>query len=208
MITISDKVREWVDQNPTCAQYMSAGLMNHSSLARRIKTDIERAVGEKVSVEAITLALNRYAKQLTVDGVVDYRSYLGEVSVQSGLGVLTISQTDASMDEFLAAARRLHEQREYMVYTRGMWYTALIGRTEVIDELAATLDGTTVTSRDCVGITVKLRIGHLPVPGVCAYVLQLLAGRGINLVEVTSSHNELTVFVDSKFMSDVLALLV
>lgn len=207
MLTISDKVREWVDSNPTSAQYMSAGLINHSSLARYIKSDIELAVGERVSVEAITLALNRYAKQMVAKGIVDYSMYIGEVSVQSGLGVLTIPQSESSMDGFFVAARRLHEQNEYMVYTRGLWYTALIGRTEVIEELETTLQGT-ITSRDVVGVTVKLRIGHLPVPGVCAYVLQLLASRGINLVEVTSSHNELTVFVYSNRTSEVLSLLV
>lgn len=207
MITISDKVREWVKQNPTYAQYMSEGLLNHSSLARRIKPEIEQSIGERVSVEAITLALNRYAKQMVAEGIVDYASYIGEVSVQSGLSVLTIPQSESSMDQFFVAARRLHEQNEYMVYTRGLWYTALIGRTEVIDELETTLRGT-VTSRDIVGVTVKLRIGHLPVPGVCAHVLQLLASRGINLVEVTSSHNELTVFVHNNRTSETLALLV
>lgn len=207
MITIADTVRTWLARNPTLTQYIQEGLINHSSLARRIKPEVERQIGEIVSVEAITLALNRHAKRLAHEAPVDYAKYIGEVSVQSGLSVLTLPQTDKSMGEFFAVARQLHDQNEYMVYTRGLWYTALIGRSEIVDELAATLQGT-ITSRDCVGITVKLRIGHLPIPGVCAYVLQLLASRGINLVEVTSSHNELTVFVESRFTSDALSLLV
>jgi len=207
MITVTDRVRSWVQRNPSYALHMRHGIINYSSLARRIKPDIEHDVGERVSVEAITIALNRVAKTLTDQDAVDYSAYLGEVSVQSGLGVLTIPQSETSMDQFFTAAKRLHEQNEYMVYTRGLWYTALIGRTEVIDELETALQGT-VTSRDIVGITVKLRIGHLPVPGVCAYVLQILANRGINLVEVTSSHNELTVFVHNNRTSEAVALLV
>jgi hypothetical protein len=35
--------------------------------------------------------------------------------------------------------------------------------------------------------------------------LQMLAERGVNLIEVTSSHNELTVFIPSKFTDVALA---
>jgi len=207
MITIADHVKNWVHHHPTHAMYMRQGIINYSSLARLIKSDIERESGERISVEAVTLALNRTAKKLSSEDDIDYSQFLGEVSVQSGLGVLTIPQSEINTDLFFRAARKLHERNEYMVYTRGLWYTALIGTLNVIDELEAKLHGT-VTSRDIVGITIKLRIGHLPVPGVCAYVLQLLAERGVNLIEVTSSHNELTVFIPSKFTNVALEALI
>lgn len=207
MITISDHVKNWVHNHPTHAMHMRQGIINYSSLARIIKPDIEHASGERVSVDAITLALNRVAKKLSPESDIDYSRFLAEVSVQSGLGVLTIPQSDINTDVFFRAARKLHEQNEYMVYTRGIWHTALIGKLNIIDELETTLHGT-VTSRDIVGITVKLKIGHLPVPGVCAYVLQLLADRGVNLIEVTSSHNELTVFIPSKFTNVALESLI
>lgn len=207
MITISDRIRTWIQNHPVYAMHMREGVINYSSLARRIKPEIERESGERLSVEAITLALNRNAKQLSEQDIVDYSQYLGEVSVQSGLGILTIPQTDINAGVFFDAVKQLHEQKEYMVYTRGIWHTALIGRLEVITDLEEKLHGT-VTSRDIVGITVKLRTGHLPVPGVCAYVLQLLAARGINLIEVTSSHNELTVFVLSKSTNMALECLI
>lgn len=207
MITITDRIRTWIDRHPTYALHMRQGVINFSSLARRIKPEIEQEGGERVSVEAITLALNRLAKSLSDDQAIDYMQYLGEVSVQSGLAILTIPQSNINADAFFWAAKKLHEQQEYMVYTRGIWHTALIGRLTVIDELEATLHGT-ITSRDLVGVTVKLRPGHLPIPGVCAYVLQLLAERGVNLIEVTSSHNELTVFVPSESTNTTLTCLV
>lgn len=207
MITIADHVKTWVHRHPTHAMHMQQGIINYSSLARHIKPEIERASGERVSVEAITLALNRTAKQLSPSDIVDYGSFIGEVSVQSGLGVLTIPQASINAASFFNAVKKLHDKQEYMVYTRGLWYTALIGRLEIIDELERTLHGT-VTSRDIVGITVKLRIGHLPIPGVCAYVLQVLASQGINLIEVVSSHNELTVFIPSEFTNTALDCLV
>lgn len=186
---------------------MRQGIINYSSLARQIKPEIEQVSGERVSIEAITLALNRSAKLLSRKDTVDYATFIGEVSVQSGLGVLTIPQANINASSFFDAVKTLHNKQEYMVYTRGLWYTALIGRLEIIDELERTLHGT-ITSRDIVGVTVKLRIGHLPIPGVCAYVLQVLADQGINLIEVVSSHNELTVFIPSTFTNAALDCLV
>lgn len=207
MITITDYVKTWLTQHPGYVPYVQQGVINYSSLARRMKDDIEQQAGERVSVAAVTLALNRYAKRLSGDELIDYEQYIGEVSVQSGLGILAIAQTDLDSDTFFWAVKKLHDRHEYMVYTRGIWHTALIGRSEVIDELATTLHGT-ITSTDLVGVTIKLKKGHLPVPGVCAYVLQLLAARDVNLVEVTSSHDELTVFVPSQSLGDTLECLI
>ncbi|RYF29124.1 MAG: hypothetical protein EOO17_02545 [Chloroflexi bacterium] len=194
MITITDRVKTWVTEHPFHATFMADGLINASALARLIQPDIANQMGEAVTVEAITLALNRYGKDSHSATLVDFDRYIGEVSVQSGLSIMTIPQVDLNSDEFFRAIMELQKQQEYTIYTRGIWHTALIGKKEVISTLSQSFPGT-ITSHDIVGITVKLKPGHLPVPGVCAYVLQKLAHRNINLQEVTSSHNELTVFI-------------
>lgn len=195
MITITDRVKTWVTEHPFHATFMADGLINASALARLIQPNIESQMGETVTVEAVTLALNRYGKDSHSAHLVDFDRYVGEVSVQSGLSIMTIPQVDLDSAEFFQAITELQRQQEYTIYTRGIWHTALIGKKEVISTLSQNFPGT-ITSHDIVGITVKLKPGHLPVPGVCAYVLQKLAYRNINLQEVTSSHNELTVFIN------------
>lgn len=206
MITIADRVRDWINLHPAYAKHMREGLLNYSALARQIKPELERASGERFSIEAVTLALNRAAKQDNQASYLDYSQFIGEVSVQSGLAALTIPQADIDTETFFEAAKRLHMRHEYTLYTRGIWHTSLIGSAAVVRELQDTLDGT-IISQDLVGITVKLRPGHLPVPGVCAHVLQLLAAHDINLIEVTSSHNELTVFIPEHSTQAALACL-
>lgn len=195
MITITDRVKTWITEHPFHATFMADGLINASALARLIQPDIASQMGETVTVEAVTLALNRHGKDSHSANLVDFDRYIGEVSVQSGLSIMTIPQVDLDSGEFFQAITELQRQQEYTIYTRGIWHTALIGKKEIISTLSQNFPGT-ITSHDIVGITVKLKPGHLPVPGVCAYVLQKLAYRNINLQEVTSSHNELTVFIN------------
>lgn len=194
MITITDHVKQWVTSHPFHAGFLADGLINASALARIIKPEIEKSLGERVSVEAITLALNRHGKSTVNLPTIDYDQYLGEVSVQSNLALLTIPQTDRKEHFLIDTVAKLHEQREFTLFTRGVWHTTLISRRATIDEMEDMFYDATVI-KDLAAITIRLKPGHLPVPGVCAYVLQKLAHGGINLAETASSYNELTLII-------------
>lgn len=181
--------------------------MNNSALARQIKPELEKQAGEILSLEAIVLALNRTAKHQTSLAPADFARYIGEVSVQSNLSILSIRQVDLDLMAFFGAVNTLHQNQEYTLYTRGVWHTALIGKRNAIEGLAKQFQNSFLT-HDLVGITVKLRQGHLPVPGVCAYILQKLAFNDINLQEVTSTHDEMTIIVDKKYTQATLSCLV
>ncbi len=207
MITITDHVRAWITRHPFHARFMADGLLNASSLARQIRPEIEQQVGERVSAEAVTLALNRHGRSAATLATLDYTRYLGEVSVQSGLSLLTVSQTNLDTDRFLDAVTRLQQDHEYALYTRGVWHTTLIGRHDIIVDLAAKFSSS-VKIDNLVAVTIRLKPGHLLIPGVCAYILQRLALRGVNLVETASSYNELTLIINATDMNAALDCLV
>lgn len=186
---------------------MKDGLINLSALARLIKPELEKQAGEILSREAITLALNRYSKRPDVATNINYERFIGEVSVQSGLSALTIPQVNLDIDAFFDALKTLHANHEYTLYTRGVWHTALIGKQTTIEMLAANFQHS-ILAHDLIGLTIKLKPGHLPTPGVCAYILQKLALRGINVTEISSSHDEFTIIVAKQFAQAALDCLV
>ena len=107
MITISDRVKLWMKNHPTHDSFMAEGLINSSALARLIKPELQRQAGEEVSLEAVILALNRYGKSAKHVKSTDLEKYIGEVSVQSGLSIITIPQVDLDPDNFSKAIARL-----------------------------------------------------------------------------------------------------
>lgn len=196
-----------MQQHPLHATFVKDGLINVSALARLIKPELERQAGEILSLEAITLALNRHGKRSGATANINYERFIGEVSVQSGLSALTIPQVNLDINTFFDALKVLHANHEYTLYTRGAWHTALIGKQPTI-ELLATKFPHSIVVHNLVGLTIKLKPGHLPTPGVCAYILQKFALRGINVTEISSSHDEFTIIVAEQFAQAALACLI
>lgn len=206
MITVTDHVKRWVTAHPFHAKFLSDGFINASALARTIKPDIEQALGERVSVEAVTLALNRHGKSTSNLPTINYDQYVGELSVHSDLALLTIPQINRKEPQLIDTITTLHEQREFILFTRGVWHTMIIGRSAVVEELQQTFSNATIL-HNLAAVTVRLKPGHLPVPGVCAYILQKIAHGGVNLAETASSYNELTLVVAQSDMNKTIELL-
>lgn len=120
---------------------------------------------------------------------------------------MTIPQVNLDTDVFFTALKTMHDNQDYALYTRGVWHTALIGKRSVIEDLTRHFSDS-ILNHNLVAITVKLKPGHLPTPGVCAYVLEKIAYNGINLIEVSSSHDELTIVINKDAMNRALGCLV
>lgn len=211
MRTVANRVEAWLMDRPFHLSFLARGLINSSALARDIRPALEHQAGEKLSEQAITLAINRLTRRLsseasageaTVAGA-DFNHYIGEVSAQSGLSILTIPQTTIDEALLYEVLEDLYASKQYTLYTRGVWHTALVTNERTVTQLADHFAGSIVI-HDLAAVTVKLRPGHLPIPGVCAFVLEKLAQHGINLTEVTSAHDELTVIIEKQFMQPTL----
>lgn len=192
MISISAHVQSWLDEHPTLRNLLSEGLINHSALARSIKNDIEKQLGEKASIESITIALNRLGKTLQSSPAPNATTFIGDVSVQTGLTILIYHINDFDTLK-LPDAQSL--KQSYFVTTRGIWHASIITSSHIA-ESAALAEHAAEQQDNVTSITIKLKEGHIPVPGVCAGILSLLANKNINLQEVISTHNELTILTD------------
>ena len=64
MKTISQAVSEYVKSKPFLSSALSDGIINFTSLSRKIKPDIEEILRKKVNNGAIVMALNRLSINL------------------------------------------------------------------------------------------------------------------------------------------------
>jgi hypothetical protein len=191
MITISTHVQRWVDQHPLCADMIAAGIINHSALARRIRPEIQAVSGQSVSNAAITVALNRQSKILAkTRNAHDYRRYIGDISIQTGLSIVVVA---AEADVPVYKAKHISD---YFVISQGLWHSTIIAKTDVVNKLHLKPAHIKQQMDKLTGLTVRLGEGNIAVPGVIAHALQILAAKQINLLEVISAHNELTVILD------------
>lgn len=194
MITISNRVEQWVERNPFLREQLGKGLINHSALARYVRPIIEKQVGEAVSIDAITIALNRLSKSLAgKENREDALDFVGDISVQTGLSLVVVVKGEGSDRVNTQPAR---SKGAFFVVSQGLSFTNFIGKTSSID-LIDFSDAELIKRTDSLtGLTVRLLDGNINVPGVCSLILQVLANKAVNLQEVVSTHNELTVLFE------------
>jgi len=192
MISISAHVQSWLENNPFINSHLSDGIINHSALARKIKQEIEQERGEQVSIESITIALNRAGKNISGQNLISPLEYIGDISVQTNLDILIYEINDFNNLHQAAFDASKHS---CFVSTRGIWHAAIITTSEFANRkiLKSTAS---IHERNHTAITVRLRPGNSVVPGIIAGILSILANRGVNLREVISTHNELTMITN------------
>ena len=193
MISVSDRVKQWLQSHPLHAKFLADGLLNASALARTIKTDIEQEIGDTVTHESLVLSINRQAK-LIKNEATDFDTYIGDISIQSGLSAIVIPNSDLNPEVFAKAITILHKTKEFTLYSKTLLHTTLVSKQAVISELALHLPHTHL-HQTVVALTLRLQGDHTKISGVCSYILQKVALQNISLVEVISSDSELSLIV-------------
>jgi len=200
MISIPEAVEEIVRRSPSLADGMSRGVLNLSALARVIRPEVERSAMKPVSDGAVIMALNRLARR--VSGRESERDAIfqsaPDLMVRSNLMEITFANSGNLTSLQMELMDRVGVRREpFLTVTRGIFETTIIAARElepVIDEVfrderaLAKIEGLT-------SLTVQLPPGTARVPGVYGFLLQSLAWEGINVVEVVSTLNELTIIL-------------
>lgn len=199
MITIAKRVEELVERWPMLKQGLELDLLNTSAVARYIKPEVEKEVGEKVSEAAILMALRRYEAKERDTQIKQPKDYLGDISVRSDLIDLTYLNSPTLPRKLARIAHELAPQH-YFTTSRGLLQTSVIvheDHTSTVSDMLAT-EHLEARSEDLTAITLHLKKGHDNISGILAYPLQLLAWRGITVVEVVSTYDELNIILYDK----------
>ncbi|BCX13956.1 MAG: hypothetical protein KatS3mg085_488 [Candidatus Dojkabacteria bacterium] len=199
MIPISKIVTEIVDSSPFLKKAIQNDLINLSSLARKIKPDIEQISLKKVSNASVVMALKRYAsRQKQQDKIYDkdFSKYYGEISVRNNLFEMTYSNSNTLHKKLLNLQASINP-KDFFNFIRGSWQTTIIGSNSLESKIEKALSNESLENHieNLTAITIKLQNGHLDQPGIISHALNQLAWRGINIIEIVSTFEELTFII-------------
>ncbi|HLP55968.1 MAG TPA: hypothetical protein VK151_13115 [Fluviicola sp.] len=180
---------------------MTDDLINISSLARKIKPEIEETLGKEVKEGAIVMAIKRMSPglyhrlNLKITNII---GELGDFLVRSNLEDYTFENTE-SLRQKQADLVQLVNSDSDVFYTicRGVTETTIIASSSISNKISNLLINERLKSHttDLASITVKLPAVNSEVYGVYYYILKHLAWEGLNIVEVVSTANEFTIIV-------------
>lgn len=208
MITVPQKVEEYITKSPFIKMMISEGIINLSQFARSIKPQLEVELKKTISDASIIMSLKRISEQLRFAKKIDYRNHLGDITLKSGLIELTFKNSK-TLNRHLESLLNKTSDEEYVTFVKGAWQTTLI-LSKTLEQTVKSIFSTELQESEFTqlsSITINLINQHIEEPGVVAYILNVLAWQGVNIIEVVSTFSELTVIIEDKDVQNAFGII-
>ncbi len=213
MDRLSKVIERLINQSPFIQEAISEGLINISSLARKLNPDIARITGKEISDSAIIMAIKRMppgTNQKIERRIKNFMGELGDLIVRSNLVKCTFNNyVGISQDQakFLTQIKDISDN--FYTVSRGVAETTIITNEQFKTHITTIFNQSHLISESSglSSITMKLPPINSEISGVYYYLLKKLAWEGINLAEVISTTNEFTVVVDTQIVSKAFSVL-
>jgi hypothetical protein len=201
MITVPTAAKTIIQRSRYLSEALSKNLINHSSLARYIKPELESMLNKKISNASILMAIQRISK----DFKPKYSSKNifhnpPSLIIHSNLFLLTYSGNGSFGFE---------QDDNFILITHGINETTLITDTKLQKKINTNIEPKLIKKRitNLAAITVELPKQAVSSPSVYYFFLKSLAWEGINVIEIFTTTEELTMIVDEKHLKTALGII-
>ncbi len=188
--TISEAAQRRLSSYPYIEEYLSRGLINSRALARSIYEEVKKELGGEVNFQSVVTAVRRYPVAKAAPGRDRIANILSrsEVNLKYDIGVITTRaepEVIARIDEFHSGLKS-----PYMLF-QGVETLTIVVEENQLEAIGVVLGDNVLDKKDRLAfVVVKSPREIVDTPGVIAYIGNILALEGINLVEMMSSHTE------------------
>lgn len=202
MITVPQMVEKIIKNSPILSELVEEGLVNYSSLARKIQPEIEGNLYKPVTIGSIIMALKRL--RIETSNTKALRAALAKItdlSMRSNLVSLTFSNSPTlfqNQSKLLAFASKT--SNSFLTISTGIYETSIFISKNLVAE-ADKIFKDEVKKLKVEGlssITLMLPKDAIDTPGIHYSVFKKLYSQGVNVFETASSYTELTIFLYSK----------
>ncbi len=198
-VSVAEAVRKILNSHPSLLDALRLGVVNYSSLAGYIRGEVESQIKRGARMEAIKIALIRFARDLAEEWSV-LENRVAAIISDSVLELKNdLAVVSARSERFLASLSKLagvfHEAR-FIQITQGTEVFTLVVDLRLVDAVKTALGSENVvaTLENQSAIILVSPPEIITTPGVVAYVTYLLASNGVNITQIISCHTD-TIFV-------------
>lgn len=196
MITVPEGTKQIIDRSRYLSEAISKGIINHSSLARYIKPELETMLIKKVSTSSIVMALKRLEKNIKPKYFKEpiFRN-APEMLVRSGMFMLALKRT-AETEEALAKLFLNRIKGRFSSISISTTEIQISGSTSLLEEIKENIEDKfyLLLITDVSQITIFLPGEAVKTSGVYYFFLKSLSWEGINLLSVSATKSEFTLF--------------
>jgi aspartokinase len=212
MRTIGEAVKQLIRETPFLEEALDENLVNISSLARKLKPQVEKELHKKVQTGAIVMAIKRYDPGYNYKikfGIKQFVSSLGDLIVQSGLMHYTYENSSTLAAKHRELISRISGDQIYYSVSRGIFETTVVvsnSTTKLVEEIFAK-EKLIFQKYRLSSITLRLPKKRDETTGFFYYILKNLALENINIEELISTTNEFTILVSENDIDRAFSIL-
>ncbi|MFZ5554205.1 MAG: aspartate kinase [Bacteroidota bacterium] len=213
MTTIPEVVEDIIRKSPFLEEALADGLINVSSLARKIRDEISERLKKDVKEGAVIMAINRMAPSNYYKinlRIQNFMHSIGDVIVRSNLSDFTFLNSETLYICQAELLKHVSTQKElFCTFSQGVYETTIICSNSLKDFVMVNFKkekGMSVTD-SLASITIKLPKENTEISGIYYYILKRIAWEGININEVISTSNEFTIVVKDKDIDRTFSIL-
>ncbi len=199
MKSISSHVEDFMHEYPFLSKFLRLGVVNYRALARQIEPDITSRAGQKVSVAAISISLQRIHTR-DKDKIHSLIGRLRGVNVVTGVSAVTIPSMETGYGLVVQALQASGLSSPFCRLIQGHAETTLIVEAALKQPLMRVLSDTSLENQctydhNLTALTVTRELLHETEVAALSYPLQVLAEHGIKTLFVTATLHEETIIV-------------
>lgn len=203
-MTISEAVGDIIGRSPFLEEALSDGLINISSLARHIQPEVERITHKQVTESAILMAIKRRPAGGTfkISKVIRaFMAKLGDIIVRSGLSDFTYENSPTIQEcQGTLMEAVLSNKDAFYTISQGVYETTIVASSSLDKKIASIFarENRLAQKTGLSSITIRLPKDNTEISGVYYFLLKNLAWAGINVCEIISTSNEISIIVSEQ----------
>jgi len=202
MVTISHIVNKLVDERIYLHEALSKGIASYGSVAKHLKTEIEKELGKEVEHSAIVTALRRYAEKLTTRfNEVKFNTKSSEVNLKTHIIDINVLKTQELFDKLKRFYDLINfEKGDILHVIYGSTHVAIVTNERYKEKILKLLQNQKIKKIEENLVALSFTVGkeRIDKPGVLFKLTRSLAWEDINVVEIISVDLDVTFIVNKK----------
>lgn len=202
MVSISHIVKKALSDQPFVQEALRRKIVNYGALADVMKTDVERELGKSVKHSAVMMAIRRYAEDVREKRSLKFPfDYSTEITTKTNVFDVNVA-TSSTLFGKLNKLHKLikYEKGEILNIIQGVHQVSIVTNSRHKKKVLNILQGEKILVKldNLASLTIKVLPKFLYTPGIIASLAMKLAWENINILELVTTMNEVTLIVSNK----------
>jgi len=209
MANITKLTEQYIAEHPSVKDCLKKGLINYSSLTRKLCKDLNLDL--KKNFDAILIACRRYHRKISKETVLENKIIKiladSKLEVKNKI-VVVLVEKDIYYGHIIELQKEIKKKSELFHIIEGSNTITIVTSHEFLNVVKKLFKNKIIkVSENLAEVTLKSSEDLEETPGVIAYLTNLLAENGINIIETMSTWTDTLFVIAEKDIAKVIELL-